>query len=122
MKTILKFAAIGLLLVGSFASCGKEDTDKICDCNNKTNSVEVMNLEGTINFNEDIQEWYISVHEQNTYDVVHLFLPCNMDDAYKKVNHKVLFSGTAFDLSTKINAPAGSDYACIEISSISNIP
>jgi hypothetical protein len=25
MKTILKFAAIGLLLVGSFASCGKED-------------------------------------------------------------------------------------------------
>jgi hypothetical protein len=51
-----------------------------------------------------------------------LFLPCNIENLYKEVNNKILFSGIIFDLSTKITAPAGSDYACIEILSISNLP
>jgi hypothetical protein len=121
MKKTLSFTAILLMLAGVI-SCKKGTNDKICDCNNKTNPVEIVDMEGVIHFNEDIQEWYISVYEQNTYDVMQLFLPCNINDAYKKVNKKILFSGTVFDLSIKINAPAESDYACIEISSISNLP
>jgi hypothetical protein len=118
----LRLAAILLLMVGVVSSCGKEKEDKICDCNNKINFVEITNLEGTVNFNSDIKEWYISVHEENTYDEIKLFLPCNLENSYKEANKKVLFSGTIFGLSTKITAPAGSDYACIEISSISDLP
>ncbi|MDR0763147.1 MAG: hypothetical protein LBF01_01440 [Bacteroidales bacterium] len=120
---ILKTTAILLILAG-MVSCGKEDKKEntICNCNDKVNSAEITDVEGIINFNSDIQEWYISVYEENTYDVVKLLLPCNIENSYKKVNKKVLFSGIIFDLSTKITAPAGSDYACIEILSISNLP
>ena len=103
-------------------NCEMDKNNKFCDCSNKLNPVEVANMEGVVNFNEELQEWYISVHEQNTYDVVHLFLLCDIDNSYKKANTKISFSGTTFDLSTTINAPAGSDYACIQISSISNLP
>jgi hypothetical protein len=126
MKTLintLKFAAILLLAAGMASSCGKEKEDNpICDCNSKTNPVEVTDMEGIVNFNESIQKWYIAVYEESTYDAVKLFLPCNIENPYKEANKKVLFSGTTFDLSTKIIAPAGSDYACIELSSISNLP
>ncbi|MDR2361791.1 MAG: hypothetical protein LBD91_03595 [Prevotellaceae bacterium] len=103
--------------------CDKDKSNnKICDCNNKINPIEVVNVEGVINFNEDIQEWYVSVHKENTYDMMQLFIFCNIEDSYKTVNKKVLFSGTSFDLATKINAPAGSDYTCMDISFMSDIP
>ncbi|MDR2692570.1 MAG: hypothetical protein LBB73_09880 [Dysgonamonadaceae bacterium] len=54
-------------------------------------------MEGTIDFKEDIQEWYISVHTPGTYDEVKVFFPCNLEESCKKANEKVLFSGVAFD-------------------------
>jgi hypothetical protein len=109
------------LLIGLIGCNEDKNNNKVCDCNNKTNPTEIVNTKGVINFNESIQEWYISVYTEGTYDVVRLFLPCNIENSYKEANKKVLFSGFIFDLSTKITAPAGSDYACIEISSISNL-
>ncbi|MDR1197753.1 MAG: hypothetical protein LBK94_01900 [Prevotellaceae bacterium] len=118
----LKFAAIMLLLAGMIG-CGKDkENNTICDCNSKTNPVEMVNMEGVVNFNESIQKWYIAVYDEGTYDAVKLFLPCNIENSYKEANKKVLLSGIIFDLTTKITAPAGNDYACIEISSMSSLP
>jgi hypothetical protein len=123
-KTVktLNLAAIMLLVAGAVSSCGKEEDNKICNCNNKTNFIEIKDAEGIVNFNIDIQEWYIAIYEESTYDAVKLLIPCNIENSYKEADKKVLFSGIIFDLSKKITAPAGSDYACIEISSISNLP
>jgi hypothetical protein len=79
----------------------------------------MADLVGTVNFNENIQEWYIVTHKEGTYDEVQLFIPCNMKDKYKEANNKkVLFSGMVFDLLSSLNnVPAGSNYRCIEISS-----
>jgi hypothetical protein len=113
--------AILLILTVGVSACGKEkDNNAVCDCNNKVNSIEVTDLEGTIYFNENIQKWYISTHKEGSYDETLLFIPCNMKEEYKKVNEKVRFSGITFDLSAGLdNIPAGSSYICIEISSLS---
>ena len=102
------------------ASCGSGDNvndNTICDCNHRVNPVELTDLKGTVNFDGDIQKWYISVHTEGTYDEVQLFIPCNMKEEYKGAKNKqVLFSGTAFDLLPGLNnVPAGSTYRCIEI-------
>ena len=110
------------MLTTIMISCsGNDDTKSICDCNNETNAVTVENIEGTIHFNENIKMWYISVPEEGTFDSVQMFLPCNLAETYKKENIKVIFSGRAFDFTSKLNGvPAGSTYKCIEISSIKN--
>jgi hypothetical protein len=118
-KTIITTAlfCIAVMLTGCK---DKENVNKICDCNNKTNSIDVIDLEGVVHFNNDIQQWYIAVHKEGTYDEVQLFLPCNLDGAYEVSNAMVLFSGIAFDISSDLNAPAGSKYLCVEILSICN--
>jgi hypothetical protein len=120
-KVALKTVAILLIMLISFA-CNNDEANNnmICDCNNKVNSIELTDLEGTIYFNEDIQKWYISsIPKEGTYDEALLYIPCNMKEEYKKVNEKVRFSGTVFDLSAGLdNIPAGSGYTCIEISSL----
>ncbi|MDR2065286.1 MAG: hypothetical protein LBP85_06235 [Prevotellaceae bacterium] len=61
-KIVLKTVALLLILAGMIIACGKEKEDnKICDCTNKTNPIEVIDTEGIVNFNADIQEWYIAV-------------------------------------------------------------
>ena len=110
------------VIVTFVVSCGGNDDPKsICDCNNKTNAVNVEDLKDTINYDKDIKMWYISVPEEGTIDNVQMFLPCNLAETYKKENMKVIFSGMAFDLTSKLEGvPAGTTYKCIDISSINN--
>jgi hypothetical protein len=113
----------GLLALSiALAACksqSKGDDNIICDCNKKVNSIKMTDLEGTVHFNENIQQWYISTPKEGTYDEALLFIPCDMKEEYKAANNsKVIFSGTVFDLLSGLsNAPAGSSYYCIEISS-----
>ena len=116
---------IMLLFLGGclgMVGCGEKEKE-ICDCNDKTNSTEITNLSGIVYFKQDIQRWIISVHKEGTFDEVELFIPCNLEEAYREENKKVLFSGTTFDLRSNLNsAPAGSSYACVTISFINNLP
>ncbi|MDR1369702.1 MAG: hypothetical protein LBJ72_06205 [Dysgonamonadaceae bacterium] len=95
-----------------------------CNCDNKQNAFAVSDLEGTVFFDAEAQRWGISVpgggamKEYILYDVVHLFFPCNLEEAYQVNNKKVAFSGNAYDFPGQIIAPAGYSFFCIEISSI----
>jgi hypothetical protein len=124
MKSIFKLVTIALL-AGSLTSCESKvkEAEKICDCSNKTFIAEVTNLAGTVNFNADVNEWYIAVHKENTIDEVLLFIPCNMEATYKWENKKVLFSGKTYALSEEITGvPAGYSYICVELSAIIDLP
>ncbi|MDR1226613.1 MAG: hypothetical protein LBK47_06910 [Prevotellaceae bacterium] len=113
---ILNMTTMLLVLAGSFLSC-KED-EKKCSCSNEQ-AFEVVDLKGVVNFNEKVQQWYISVHEAGTYDEARLFFPCSLEEAYKVPNKNVLFSGAASNLSLDISNPTGAHCFCIEISFIS---
>jgi hypothetical protein len=91
-----------------------------CEEKNETSSIEITNLEGTLNYSEDTQKWYISVPTPGTYDEVRVFFPCDIEEAYKNANKKVRFSGLAFSLPNSYLAgfTAGSIFFCIEISFI----
>jgi hypothetical protein len=115
MKTRVAILAAMLLAAGVVASCEEKVT-----LSNEKQTLKVTNLKGTVYFNEDIQEWYIFVHKEDTYDEAQLFFPSNLDNAYKVPNLKIIFSGTISDLKTNITVPAGTTCFSIEISFIAN--
>lgn len=114
----LKTLAILLILGGSLSVCKEEE--KKCNCSNEQ-AFTASNLKGVVNFNEDIRKWYISVHEEGTYDEVKLFFPCHLEESYKAASKDVLFSGVASNTPLNIATPAGTYCFCIEITSIATI-
>ncbi|GHT80019.1 hypothetical protein AGMMS50262_24100 [Bacteroidia bacterium] len=116
IRPILLMTLFCTLMIG----CEKEYDKNNCDCSNKQ-TFGVTNVEGIINFNKDIQKWYIRVHKEDTYDEVQLYLPCNLEEKYKIPDKEVLFSGIASDISLDVTTPAGTHYFCVEISFMSNL-
>ncbi|MDR2908211.1 MAG: hypothetical protein LBU91_09525 [Bacteroidales bacterium] len=114
-------SAVLLMMAGVTFACKEKEKKETCDCNNKQTVYEVNDLQGTINFNSEIQKWYISVHTSGTIDNVRMFFPCNMTNDYEKEMKTVTFSGSAFDFDGNFNAPAGYEYFCVELSSIDDI-
>ncbi|MDR2087720.1 MAG: hypothetical protein LBP72_11215 [Dysgonamonadaceae bacterium] len=109
--TIMIFLSIIIGIVG----CEKDE-----NTSNNTDTAKVTNLEGTVHFYSAVQQWGIAVPEKGTYDAVEIFLPNNLEEAYKKEDKKVRFSGRRFNLSSDVNSglPVGSKYTGIELSSI----
>ena len=119
-KTLFFFINVFMFL--AISGCQNENVNdsEECNCSNEE-TFEVIDAKGIINFRKDIQKWCISVHQEGTYDEVHLFFPCILEDSYKIIGKKVMFSGIASDLSLEIISSAGTRHLCIEISSINNL-
>ncbi|MCL1937704.1 MAG: hypothetical protein FWF52_04830 [Candidatus Azobacteroides sp.] len=118
MKRI--FLILNILLVTFIGCNSNENNEETCNCNNEKHTFQQTNLQGIINFNNEIQKWYISVHTDGSIDNVKLFFPCNMNEEYKKRGENVVFSGKAFDFNRNITTPAGYECFCIELTTINN--
>ena len=120
MKTKKALFFISLSMILAISGCENVNNSEKCNCSNKE-IFEVVDAKGIVNYDENIQKWFISVHQEGTIDEVHMFFPCNLKDSYKIPNREVMFSGIASDLSLGITAPAGTSHLCVEISSINSL-
>ncbi|MDR2148733.1 MAG: hypothetical protein LBE91_20015 [Tannerella sp.] len=120
------FLILTLLFI-TFMGCGNnmngdgKDVTGFCNCNDAETSFEVTDLQGTVNFNGEVQQWYISVPTEGTIDEVRIFFLCNIQDAYKEQGKRIVFSGKASDFEGSISMIGGYQYYCIELTKINNL-
>lgn len=110
---------LALPLLITTATCNKNsNTVNDCECDKTLNNVIIDNLEGTIRYDKETKTWNIYYNTLNTYDKIKVFIPCSMEDKYKKEGLEVRFSGNSFPSKKKIISPAGITYLCIDNLSI----
>lgn len=84
--------------------------DKICD---------VQGIEGIIKYNSKYNLWYISIIPPIiTYDSTLDYYPLHLDDEFRVVSKKVVFSGDVFQMNLPFAVPAGAEYYAIELTSL----
>jgi hypothetical protein len=118
-KTIYLFLLVLSFSIVNLSCSRKNDVSCICDSNNKENSFDVTNLIGTVNYNDKVKMWYISVNKSGTYDQTQIFLTNDIPVEYKKNSVKVVFSGQAFPSSVQLPSAGGSENFCVKITNIS---
>ncbi len=124
MKTKIILWISALLLLTAGAGCEKagnkeKDDSKQCFCENRINTA--VNLVGTVLYNKNLKKWCISVSEKNIYDNIVLYIPCDLENSYKKEKEKVVFSGDVFKIVLEEALPAGTTCYCIKITSIEKL-
>lgn len=109
------------LLLLSAQGCEKKEKVSTCSCNNGSGYTEIINVEGIIKHDNNTDSWNIFFYEPNSFDNISIYIPCNLQDDYKKNNLQVLFSGKIYETLTDIVSPAGTEYKCLEIKSIKTL-
>ena len=129
-NTRLYFLLLGACLL-SASSCTK-DTDpgvelppSVSCALTSSYAKPVTDLEGTVEFNQALQQYVISRYIPGTYDSVDIGVLCgDLPDYLKTAGTTVRFSGTYRgygQLPPSLAAPAGTTYYYLELSKIAKL-
>jgi hypothetical protein len=125
-STILRirgFIYLGMIVVMVFSCENETVKNNNFPCNEPYEIVESLNgAEGIIGYDKINKQYVINIHVVGTIDEMKTVYPCQLAEAYPKVNLKVKVSGNLF-LSDKLPNPilGGQTMFHIDLNDISTV-